>query len=207
MVFDEDPVAPVGAVAVDRQRLALQRVQRDQRDQLLRKLPGAVVVRGVARRGWAARRCGTRRAPDGPTPPCSPNRGCADRSAWSRRTADRPARERRTPRRWRRDGSERWRGGRAQRVCAISTLSPEHQVVIALRYYRDLPLDEIAARPGRAVRDRSVASPLCPQEAPRRHWRRGGERMNDELLKRACGAGIAPRSTPIPSRQPACAHR
>jgi RNA polymerase sigma-70 factor (ECF subfamily) len=31
---------------------------------------------------------------------------------------------------------------------AISTLSPEHQVVVALRYYRDLPLDEIAARLG-----------------------------------------------------------
>ena len=47
VVLDEDPVAQVGAVAVDRQRLALQRVQRDQRDQLLRELPRAVVVGGV----------------------------------------------------------------------------------------------------------------------------------------------------------------
>ena len=31
---------------------------------------------------------------------------------------------------------------------AIATLSAEQQVVIALRYYRDLPLDEIAARLG-----------------------------------------------------------
>ena len=48
VILDEHPVAPVGAVAVDRQGLALQRVQRDQRDQLLRKLPRAVIVGGVA---------------------------------------------------------------------------------------------------------------------------------------------------------------
>jgi RNA polymerase sigma-70 factor (ECF subfamily) len=29
---------------------------------------------------------------------------------------------------------------------AIATLSPEHRVVVALRYYRDLPVDEIASR-------------------------------------------------------------
>jgi len=29
---------------------------------------------------------------------------------------------------------------------AISTLSPDHQVVVALRYYRDLPVEEIASR-------------------------------------------------------------
>jgi RNA polymerase sigma-70 factor, ECF subfamily len=29
---------------------------------------------------------------------------------------------------------------------ALATLSPEHRVVVALRYYRDLPVDEIAAR-------------------------------------------------------------
>ena len=29
---------------------------------------------------------------------------------------------------------------------AIATLSPDHRVVVALRYYRDLPVDEIATR-------------------------------------------------------------
>ena len=31
---------------------------------------------------------------------------------------------------------------------AIAGLSPDHQVVVALRYYRDLPVDEIARRLG-----------------------------------------------------------
>ena len=31
---------------------------------------------------------------------------------------------------------------------AIAALSPDHQVVVALRYYRDLPVDEIARRLG-----------------------------------------------------------
>src|SRR6478735_4702334 len=31
---------------------------------------------------------------------------------------------------------------------AIAALSPDHQVVVALRYYRDLPIDEIATRLG-----------------------------------------------------------
>jgi RNA polymerase sigma-70 factor (ECF subfamily) len=31
---------------------------------------------------------------------------------------------------------------------AIATLSPDHQVVVALRYYRDLPIDQIASRLG-----------------------------------------------------------
>ena len=31
---------------------------------------------------------------------------------------------------------------------ALATLSPDQQVVIALRYYKDLPLEEIAARLG-----------------------------------------------------------
>jgi len=31
---------------------------------------------------------------------------------------------------------------------AIATLSPDHRVVVALRYYRDLPIDEIAKRLG-----------------------------------------------------------
>ena len=81
VILHEQPVARVGAVAVNRQRLALQRIQRDQRDQFLRKLPRAVIVAGVARRWSAARRCGSRRAPGDPTPPCWPNRGCAGRTA------------------------------------------------------------------------------------------------------------------------------
>jgi RNA polymerase sigma-70 factor (ECF subfamily) len=31
---------------------------------------------------------------------------------------------------------------------AIATLSPDHRVIVALRYYRDLPVDEIATRLG-----------------------------------------------------------
>ena len=31
---------------------------------------------------------------------------------------------------------------------AIAALSPDHRVVVALRYYRDLPVDEIASRLG-----------------------------------------------------------
>ena len=33
-------------------------------------------------------------------------------------------------------------------AAAIAALSPDHQVVVALRYYRDLPVDEIATRLG-----------------------------------------------------------
>lgn len=33
-------------------------------------------------------------------------------------------------------------------AAAIAALSPDHQVVVALRYYRDLPIDEIATRLG-----------------------------------------------------------
>jgi RNA polymerase sigma-70 factor (ECF subfamily) len=31
---------------------------------------------------------------------------------------------------------------------AVSTLSPDHRIVVALRYFRDLPIDEIARRLG-----------------------------------------------------------
>ena len=47
MVLDIEPVAHVGAVAVDGQRLAVQRRQDHQRDQLFRKMIGSVVVRAV----------------------------------------------------------------------------------------------------------------------------------------------------------------
>lgn len=47
VIVDMQPVADVAAVAVDRQRLATQRVVNDPGDQLLRQLPRAVVVRAV----------------------------------------------------------------------------------------------------------------------------------------------------------------
>jgi RNA polymerase sigma-70 factor (ECF subfamily) len=31
---------------------------------------------------------------------------------------------------------------------AVATLSPDHQIVVALRYFRDLPIDDIAGRLG-----------------------------------------------------------
>ncbi len=51
MVEDIEPVPHVAAVAVDGQGLAVQRVQDHQRDQLLRELEGAVVVRAVRDQG------------------------------------------------------------------------------------------------------------------------------------------------------------
>ena len=47
MVFDIEPVADLLAVAVDGQRLAGQRVEDDQRDELFREVVGAVVVGAV----------------------------------------------------------------------------------------------------------------------------------------------------------------
>ncbi len=49
MVLDMEPVADIGAAAIDRQLLAFDRVENDERDQLLGKLPGAVIVRAVGR--------------------------------------------------------------------------------------------------------------------------------------------------------------
>ena len=48
MVFDIEPVAHVLALAVDGQLLAVQCVENDERDQLLREMEGAVVVGAVA---------------------------------------------------------------------------------------------------------------------------------------------------------------
>ena len=47
VILDVQPVADVAAVAVDRQRPAVERVQDHQRNQLLRKLVRTVVVRAV----------------------------------------------------------------------------------------------------------------------------------------------------------------
>ena len=47
VVLDEEPVAHVLALAIDGQRLAMADVVDEQRNQLLRELIGAVVVRAV----------------------------------------------------------------------------------------------------------------------------------------------------------------
>ena len=49
VIADEEPVADVAPVAVDRKRLALECVERHERDELLRELVGAIVVRAVRR--------------------------------------------------------------------------------------------------------------------------------------------------------------
>ena len=51
MVVYIQPVADVLAVSIDRKLLALQRVVDDQRNQLLRKLIGAVIVRAIGNIG------------------------------------------------------------------------------------------------------------------------------------------------------------
>src|SRR4051794_32400772 len=47
MVMDMEPVAHLKAIAIDGERLALEDVQDDERNQLLRVLVGAVIVRAV----------------------------------------------------------------------------------------------------------------------------------------------------------------
>ena len=83
MVLDVEPVAHVAAVAVDRQRLALERVQDHERDQLLGELEGAVVVRAVRDERRAGRRSRGRRARDGRRPPWRRRRASSARTASS----------------------------------------------------------------------------------------------------------------------------
>ncbi|MNI01511.1 hypothetical protein D3C73_543600 [compost metagenome] len=47
VILDIEPVANVGAIAVNRQRLAIESVEDDQRDQLFREMIGTVIVRAV----------------------------------------------------------------------------------------------------------------------------------------------------------------
>ncbi|MNT67995.1 hypothetical protein D3C72_2061890 [compost metagenome] len=47
MVFHIKPVADVSAVSIDRQRLAIQRVEDDQRDEFFREVERAVIVGAV----------------------------------------------------------------------------------------------------------------------------------------------------------------
>src|SRR3546814_6201648 len=50
MILHMQPVADLHSVAIDRQRLARQRVQEEQRDQLFRKLIRAIIIGAVGRR-------------------------------------------------------------------------------------------------------------------------------------------------------------
>ena len=83
VILDVQPVADVAAVAVDRQRLALERVENHQRDQLLGKLVRPVVVRAVGDQRPAGRRCGSRRARGDRPTPCSPRTASSARTASS----------------------------------------------------------------------------------------------------------------------------
>ena len=65
VVFHIEPVTDLVTLAIDRQRLAIQRVKNDQRDQLLGEVVRAVVIGAVGDDGWQAVSYGARRAPDG----------------------------------------------------------------------------------------------------------------------------------------------
>ncbi|MNB84172.1 hypothetical protein D3C75_310230 [compost metagenome] len=52
MVFDIEPVTNLIAFAIDRQGLAFQSIENDQRDQFFRKMARAVIVRAVGDQGW-----------------------------------------------------------------------------------------------------------------------------------------------------------
>ena len=80
VVLDVEPVAHVAAVAVDRQRLALERVEDHQRDQLLGELVRAVVVRAVGDQRRQAVGLVSRRAPGGRRPPSRPRRASSART-------------------------------------------------------------------------------------------------------------------------------
>lgn len=54
MVFDVKPITDLVTFAVDRQRLAFQRIENDQRDQLLREMAWAIVVRAIGNQGRQA---------------------------------------------------------------------------------------------------------------------------------------------------------
>ena len=69
---------------------------------------------------------------------------CRNRLRSTRRAGDRHLRRGRARDR----RSDRPRRDRDVIGAAIAALSPDHQVVVALRYYRDLPVDEIAQRLG-----------------------------------------------------------
>ena len=47
MIFDVEPIADLLAVAVNGERFSLQGIEHDQRDELFRKLIGAIIVRTI----------------------------------------------------------------------------------------------------------------------------------------------------------------
>ena len=113
VVLDVEPVPHVAAVAVERQRSALDRVERHEGDQLLRILEGPVVVRAVRD---AASGAGTSR--DTPArgdrrPPSTRRTASSGRTGSPRRSVP-SARGSRTPRRWRRAGTGSGPGARAR---------------------------------------------------------------------------------------------
>src|SRR5207248_4302900 len=54
VVVDIEPVPDIVALAIDRDRLAVQRLQDRQRDQLFREMVGSIIVRAVAHHGRQA---------------------------------------------------------------------------------------------------------------------------------------------------------
>ena len=77
---------------------------------------------------------------------------------------------------------------------AIEALSPDHQVVIALRFYRDLTVEDIATRLRRARRDGQVPPPLRIEATARldRCGRHQGDRpMTDRELEERLRAWYA----------------
>ena len=70
---------------------------------------------------------------------------------------------------------------------AIAGLSPEHRVVVALRYYTDLPVNEIASRldiPAGTVQSRLHYALKRLHVRARRGRRQGNDPMTDEELER-----------------------
>ena len=69
---------------------------------------------------------------------------------------------------------------------AIAALSAEHRVVVALRYYRDLPVDgdrQPARHPGRHSPLASALRPQAPPRVDRRRRRQGSCPMTDRELE------------------------
>ena len=136
MIADVEPVAHVPAVAVDRQRLAGERVVRSSAGSASR---GTAAARSCSSSWWSAsagRRCDGRHAPDGPPTPSTRSTGCWARRTSSPRTPGRPARASRRPRRSRRARSEIARarrvGSAAQWARAASSSAKVPTTLVAM---------------------------------------------------------------------------
>ena len=104
VVLDVEPVPHVAAVAVERKRSALDRVERHEGDQLLRVLVGPVVVRAVREQRGEPVRLVSTRARGGRRRPSTRRTASSARTGSPRRSVP-SARVSRTPRRWRRGGT------------------------------------------------------------------------------------------------------